>query len=196
MWSYDLGFKTRSGNLHAEAFLFYTDYEDKITTVPTGSMTADGRVVVRGENRNEVRIYGLEAGLRWRPGPQRELYAVLNYTRGEEEDATGTFPADRIPPLNGKLGMLFTRDNLVLEPFLLFAGRQNRLNPRDVRDPRINAAGSPGWLTLNLLARWHYNDRTELGLRLENLADKHYREHASGVDAPGLNAGIWISYQF
>ncbi len=87
-------------------------------------------------------------------------------------------------------------NNLELEPFLLFSGKQDRLNPRDMRDPRINPAGSPGWLTLNLLARWRYKDQVELGLRLENLADKQYREHASGIDAPGFNAGVWVNYHF
>ena len=34
-----------------------------------------------------------------------ELYGVLNYARGDEEDPDGNDePADRMPPLNGKLG--------------------------------------------------------------------------------------------
>ena len=36
----------------------------------------------------------------------------------------------------------------------------------------------------------------ELGLRLENLTDADYREHASGIDAPGRNAGLWLNYVF
>jgi len=36
----------------------------------------------------------------------------------------------------------------------------------------------------------------QLGLRLENLADKAYREHASGIDAPGRNIGLWVNYSF
>jgi hypothetical protein len=35
-----------------------------------------------------------------------------------------------------------------------------------------------------------------LGLRLENLADKAYREHASGIDAAGRNIGVWANYNF
>jgi outer membrane receptor protein involved in Fe transport len=33
-------------------------------------------------------------------------------------------------------------------------------------------------------------------MRLENLADKNYREHGSGIDAPGRNLGIWFNAQF
>lgn len=196
VWSYDLGMKISSANLQAETFVFYSDYKDKITTVLTGDFTVDGRSIVRSENRNKVRIYGLEAGLRWQLQRKSELYGVLNYTRGEEQDGGGSFPADRIPPVNGKLGLVIALNKLELEPFVLYSGRQDRLSSRDLRDPRINPAGSPGWLTLNLLARWRYQENVELGLRLENLADKHYREHASGIDAPGFNAGIWINYHF
>jgi len=117
---------------------------------------ADGRDIVRSENRNEVEIYGLEAGVYWAATDNMRTFAVLNYSRGEERTDRGSaFPADRIPPLNGKLG---------LEYFL----------PGD----------------------WQATASLQLGLRLENLADKAYREHASGIDAPGRNVGLWISYRF
>jgi len=32
--------------------------------------------------------------------------------------------------------------------------------------------------------------------RLQNIGDKKYREHGSGIDAPGLNLGFWLSYVF
>ena len=126
------------------------------------------------------------------------VYAVLNYTRGEEQDNRDqAFPADRIPPLNGQLGLKYSfNNNWRVEPYLLFAGRQDRLSPRDEEDPRINPLGSAGWVTFNLLLDWQATDSLQLGLRLENLADKAYREHASGLDAPGRNIGFWVNYEF
>ena len=126
------------------------------------------------------------------------VFAVLNYTHGEEQDDLGpAFPADRIPPLNGKMGLeYFFKGNWRIEPYLLFASRQERLSPRDVKDPRINPAGSAGWGTLNLLLDWQVTRSLQLGLRLENLSDKAYREHASGIDAPGRNVGFWVNYRF
>jgi outer membrane receptor protein involved in Fe transport len=154
VWSYDLGIKLETESLELEVFAFYLDYSDKITSVFTGEVTAGGRDIVRSENRNGVELYGLEAGIYWSATADLRAFAVINYTRGDEQnDQHLTFPADRIPPLNGKLGLeYYFSDNWHVEPYLLF------------------------------------------GLRLENLADKAYREHASGIDAPGRNIGFWVSY--
>jgi len=198
VWSYDLGIKAETGPVELELFAFYLDYADKITSVYTGDVTGDGRLVVRSENLNEVDIYGLEAGLNWAVTPDMRLYAVANYTYGEEQDDTdATYAADRIPPFNGQLGLeYFITEKWRLEPYLMFAREQDRLSPRDEGDPRINPQGTPGWTTLNLLLEWQATPALQLGLRLENLTDKYYREHASGIDAPGRNLGLWVNCQF
>ena len=126
-----------------------------------------------------------------------EFYAVVNYTHGKESDADATVPADRIPPLNGRFGLVYqANDSLRFESYLDFASRQDRLSPRDVEDPRINPDGTSGWATFNILLSWQASEKTELGLRLQNLGDKGYREHGSGIDAAGRNLGIWINLVF
>ena len=125
-------------------------------------------------------------------------FAVANYTYGKERDDVGPdFPADRIPPFNGQLGLeYYFSESWRFEPYLLFAGRQDRLSPRDAGDPRINPLGTPAWGSLNLLLDWQATPMLQLGLRLENLTGRDYREHASGIDAPGRNAGLWVNLQF
>jgi outer membrane receptor protein involved in Fe transport len=198
VWSYDLGIKAETDTLEFEVFAFYLDYSDKITSVFTGDTTEDGRIIVRSENRNNVKFYGLEAGAYWAVMVDLRLFAVANYTHGEENGGNDlSFPADRIPPLNGKVGMAyFFTENWRLEPYVLFAGRQDLLSPRDVGDPRINPFGTAGWGTLNILLDWQTTDSLQLGLRLENLGNKAYREHASGIDAAGRNFGLWVNYNF
>lgn len=197
VWSYDFGFKKETDRLELEAFVFYLDYADKITSVFTGEVTDSGRDIIRSENRNSVQLYGLETGLYWEASDDLSLFAVVNYTHGEETDEDAqTIPADRIPPLNGKLGLTyFLNEDWRIEPYVLFAGEQNRLSPRDVRDSRIDPDGTDGWFTLNLLLDRQVNESLKLGLRLENLTNKTYREHASGIDAPGRNIGAWLEYR-
>jgi len=195
--SYDLGLKTFAASLETELFVFYSDYQDKITSVLTGETTADGRSIVTSENINSATLYGIESGLRWHIAPGSSVYAVVNYTRGEEQDVTlGNVPADRIPPLNGRLGLVWEASSRMrLEPWLDFASQQDRLSPRDQTDPRINPAGTDAWLTLNALASWQIIEGLEMGIRLENLLDEQYREHGSGLDAPGRNVGLWFDYR-
>ena len=198
VWSYDLGIKSVGGHWEAELFLFYSDYRDKISSRFSGDLTADGRFIVHSDNLNEAQLWGVESGIRYLFNDAFEIYAVVNYTHGEESDADGlTVPADRIPPLNGRVGFTFNPGHrLRLEPYVDFAGEQDRLSPRDASDPRINPAGTPGWATFNLLLSWQASQVLELGLRLENLADKNYREHGSGIDAAGRNLGFWFNLLF
>jgi outer membrane receptor protein involved in Fe transport len=198
VWSYDLGLKGMGTNWSFEAFLFRLDYRDRIVSVPTGDVTPEGRLVVRSENRAEVELHGFEGGLQWLATERLEAYLAMNWTWGEERSAGGlTAPADRVPPLNGRLGLRWqVLDRLALEPFVLFAARQDRLSPRDLRDPRIDPNGTPGWADLNLNLTWRANDRVALGLRLGNLLDEAYREHGSGIDRPGRHAGLWVDGAF
>ena len=76
----------------------------------------------------------------------------------------------------------------MIEPYLLFAGRQERLDDDDRNDVRINPQGTGGWVTANLRLAWSARDWLRLQLDGRNLLDKDYREHGSGVDAAGAGA--------
>jgi outer membrane receptor protein involved in Fe transport len=197
VWSYDIGLKSTGSRWEAEIFLFYSDYQDKISSRFTGGLTPEGRFIVQSENSNQLQLWGIESGMRYLFSDTSEAYAVLNYTRGSEEMDNGTtVPADRVPPLNGRIGLVYNKGTLRLEPRIDFASGQDRLSPRDEEDPRINPDGTESWLTLNILLSWQAGPDIELGLRLENLADQNYREHGSGIDAPGRNIGFWFNTLF
>lgn len=190
----DAGIKRIGRAVSAELIAWYLHFEDRITSVETGELTGEGRIVVQSQNLAEADIWGLEATARYAFGSAAELDLVLNYTRGEQTDADGgTEPADRIPPLNGRLALrVFRGDSLTFGPYLLFAAGQDRLSGRDVRDGRIDPDGTPGWVTVNLQANWRPDGRWSLRFGLENVLDKPYRFHGSGIDAPGRNAFVQL----
>jgi outer membrane receptor protein involved in Fe transport len=51
-------------------------------------------------------------------------------------------------------------------------------------------------VTTNLHLEWQLDERYRLGLNLDNLTDKNYREHGSGIDARGRNFGLWLDALF
>jgi outer membrane receptor protein involved in Fe transport len=49
---------------------------------------------------------------------------------------------------------------------------------------------------LNLRAGWQPSERWSLQVGLENLLDENYREHGSGIDAPGISANVGLRATF
>ncbi len=196
--SFDIGLKYGGERFSGEVIAFRSRYRDKITSVLTGEVRPDRSLVVQNRNITRQELWGVEAGARYRwDAPDLELYATATYTRGDERSDGGEVSADRIPPLFGKLGARWrASDRFGFEAYSLYASAQDRLSPRDAVDPRINPNGTAGWATLNLRADWRIFEGMGVALRAENLADKRYREHGSGLDEPGRNFILTIDYRF
>ncbi len=177
------------------------------------------------DNVDAAQIQGVElAGVVPLPAAL-SLHGNLTWMRGKVLLLNGAPPDPakpweehirREPPLNGVIGVewepLHTR--FWAGVFVRGAAAQRRLNRSDIRDPRIQGktrdpaevtfdadgnaldAGTPGWWTLNLrggIKVSHYNSVT---IVLENLLDRRYREHGSGINAPGFNVSISLDNQF
>ena len=185
----EAGIKHDSNRLNAEFIAWHLDYDDRLTSVLTGDVTADGRDIVQTQNRAKAKIRGFEAALHFALRAETSVELILNYTYGRQEESDGTtVPADRIPPFNGRFGLsTHLNDSLSVNPYIEFASAQNRLSPRDVRDTRIDPLGTSGWVTANLAASWQSAEHWTLNVGVENIADKRYRSHGSGLDARGRN---------
>ena len=202
--SVDFGLKWSTPRFRAEAFGFHSRFEDKITAVPTGEFTPEGRQIVRSENLNRVKFWGAEAVGRFRVTDEWNVFASFTYTWAEETSRDDeAAPADRIPPANGRVGAFYQASgpggsgwNGWAEGFLLFASAQDRLSERDRRDPRINPNGTPGWVTANLRIGWDVNEHLSTQIAIENIFDKAYRNHGSGIDAPGVSALLTVELRY
>ncbi len=62
-------------------------------------------------------------------------------------------------------------------------------------DPRIDPTGTPGFVTVHGGAAARFG-ATDVALRVDNVLDRHYREHGSGTAAPGLDVGLMVRRQF
>ena len=193
---FDIGIRHRSSRVDVDVTTFVLHYTDRISSVNTGATTPEGRDITQSQNVESADIVGVEIGGVWRITDRLDGDLVFNYVRGEQSnDAGEDEPGDRIPPLNGRLGLRYQfSESLELEPFAVFAAKQDRLSPRDVRDSRIDPNGTPGWITLNFRALYDLNDDWRITASLENLLDERYRVHGSGIDAPGRNFYLSLHY--
>lgn len=55
---------------------------------------------------------------------------------------------------------------------------------------------TPGFLAFGARAGWQLHSNVELTVITENLTDRNYRWHGSGVDGPGANAQVRLHYTF
>lgn len=202
----DTGLKWLSGAWAAELSLWASEYQDKIEArEPTGNVVPDGQygcatpegcIEVRSENISQARYHGVESGLRWQRTAWN-AYGTLNWTWGEESrEGEPSTPANRVPPLNGQLGLIWTGiDRVDVEPFVQFAASQNRLDDDDQGDVRIDPEGTAGWATINLRLGWAPLPGWRVQASGLNLGDQSYREHGSGIDGAGRSLVLTLRWE-
>lgn len=179
----EIGLKYYSRQTSGDIFLYEADYDDLIvrTTVSPG--------VKQRQNIRTATIRGFEAGIKHAFAKQWSAAGNLAYTWGEDRDSGQ--PLQRIPPLSGMLRVRYDHSAKDwYEVYSFFAGKQTRLSPEDITDARIPAGGTPGYATLNVRAGFKPSRDQEWLLSLENIGDIKYKNHGSGVYAPGANFAV------
>ncbi|MEO1595564.1 MAG: TonB-dependent receptor [Pseudomonadota bacterium] len=193
----DAGLRYLQARNQFEVVAFALRYDNRITSVLTGDVTPSGRDIVRSENGERADIHGIEAGGRWALTRALTGRAVVNYTRGEQRELDNpTEPGDRIPPLSGRLGIEYAANAFTAEGWINVSRAQSRLSARDVRDPRIDPAGTAGWVSVDARVTWQDVAGWQLTAGVDNLLDARYRVHGSGLDAAGRNLYLTLRYAY
>ncbi len=190
----DFGARIQKEYWNAEIVVFALDYDDRITSALTGDVTAEGRDIVQSVNAARSSVQGIEARLEFAFADTLTAAVSMNVVRGEQQVTGGQMePADRIPPVNGKIELAYDAGgDWRLDAWARFAAVQDRLSARDIRDNRINPEGTPGWGIIGIQMIRDIGDAWQLSLRGENLLDKRYRMHGSGLDSVGRNLSVTI----
>jgi len=191
--NYELGIKTDYDRLRTQTFVFWTDLQDNIvsinTAVPNTFGSANQDSFVQGVETSGECL--LEKG--W------SLYGNFWYTYGINRVTDS--PLSRIPPTQGILGLRWRERHLhsYFEAYTWMVRRQDRLEQvRDITDERIPANGTPGYATLNIRMGRTYGryDQHRVSLSLENITDKNYLVHGSGVFGTGATARLGYSWVY
>ncbi|MFP2995481.1 TonB-dependent receptor [Spongiivirga sp. MCCC 1A20706] len=133
----------------------------------------------------------------------------LTYTAGRIFD--GNRPLPSILPWFGSARLNYTKNRIDSQLYWRFSGNKN---PEDFSEggedgleetPLINAdaiedvdrfAGLPSWNTLGAAVAYNLTSSIRIQLSMDNIFDRHYREFASGISAPGRNFRVMASVNF
>ena len=193
----EISLKYDGRHTKASVNLYRNNLSNIMSLVP--GTTADGKTEVDGmpvrmkSNVDRAYVTGFEAAFEQQLFKALWLTGNMTYTYGE--NTTGHQPLSKIPPLFGSIGLRYTAKRLSLALVSNMARRQDRLSEQDKEDARIPKGGTPGWATLRLDGSYKLN-HFMIAATFDNIFNKGYRLHASGIDALGRNAKVTITYMF
>ena len=190
--NYEVGFKTAFDRLRTQTSVFWLDIDDNIVSITAAPNT------FASANQDSL-VQGVEFFGDYLLTPTWAVYGNFWHTRGTNEVTDA--PLSRIPPTQGILGLRYDDPcrNRYFAIYTLMSARQDRLDiVRDITDERIPIGGTPGFATLNARMGRVLGERRQhrLSLSLENITDKAYLVHGSGVLGTGATARLGYSWLF
>lgn len=196
----EIGWKGDSGRWSWQNSAYMTWIEDMIIRSPTGNLIG-GVPEVRKDNIGDGWVRGLEAELEYEVVDNWSLFASGFIMDGEVDqyDAGQNLvraPLTRLAPVQGVTGVRWQADGPRapwLEAWAWAVDQQDELSFRDQSDTqRIPPGGTPGYTIFGVAAGLDLNERTTVSLAVENIGDKDYRVHGSGVNGPGVNVVLVV----
>ncbi|MBT8040259.1 MAG: TonB-dependent receptor [Gammaproteobacteria bacterium] len=168
------------GGLRLTPEVFYRDISNFIQGTPSTNMTANqfammatGRPPLQYGNV-DAEQYGFDMGYEWHLDEHFLLRGTLSYVRGKRTDIEDNLY--RIAPLTSVAELMYLREGWFVSLESVAAARQDRVADYNAETE------SAGWGVLNVRAAVELGDTFDLGLGVENLFDKVYRDHLGGYN--------------
>jgi hemoglobin/transferrin/lactoferrin receptor protein len=184
----ELGYKFLGKKISGTFAAYYMHLSNLITRVKTDGQIIGGYQVYRKENTEAAYIKGFEAELNAEPLDHFFVNSSISYTYGQS--LSKNEPIRRIPPFNGRVLASYKNSRWLATAELQFAAKQTRLAQGDKDDNRIGKNGTPGWQIMNLYAGYKW-PAVNVNVGLQNLFNRDYRTHGSGINGVGRSA--WVS---
>ena len=176
-----------------QASVFWTNIDDMILRTPAG--TSSESILFSRSNR-DAEVNGVEFAAEKRLSTNWTAYGNFSYIYGQDLELEE--PLSRIPPTQGVVGLRWRHSEKYefVDIYSWLVDKQDRLNFQDISDGRIPDGGTPGYGTISLRYGTELKENHLLRIELENILDKAYRVHGSGVDGAGVSANIQYGFEF
>jgi outer membrane cobalamin receptor len=186
-----IGYKWNGPKFNWETYTYYNRLKDIVVRNKKGNETIDGYPVYIKENAENGYIMGLETNFQYILGRSLQLTGSLTYTYGQ--NTSKKEPIRRIPPLFGYVNIQYQKEKYWAKLFFQLAGKQQRLAAGDISDNRIGRLGTPGWSVINISNGFNFK-KMDINLTLQNVLDKDYKFHGSGINGVGRSLILGFSW--
>ncbi|NOG99549.1 MAG: TonB-dependent receptor [Ignavibacteriae bacterium] len=194
--NFEFGLKAIHNNLETTFNIYYSKIYDLIepgASAFNGLDSLYGYPVYKRLNKGKSEIYGWNLSLSYIfINPSVRLWGNISQTIGN--NISDSEPLSRIPPFNGAIGIRWKKYNWFLEYYSWFAADQKKLSLRDIKDFRIGLNGTQGYFIHNIHLGIEILKWLKTNIYIENIFDKYYKTHGSGIYAPGRNFIIALKY--
>ena len=191
--SYELAVRKEVDDMRWQASVFWTNIDDMILRTPAG--TSSESILFSRSNR-DAEVNGVEFAAEKRLSTNWTAYGNFSYIYGQDLELEE--PLSRIPPTQGVVGLRWRHSEKYefVDIYSWLVDKQDRLNFQDISDGRIPDGGTPGYGTISLRYGTELKENHLLRIELENILDKAYRVHGSGVDGAGFSVNIQYGFEF
>ncbi len=202
--AFEAGFKSRLERLTLQAGYYYTRIRDMIVRAPTGRLL-EGMDEVTKRNAGDGYIHGLESSARLALGGGWSTTLAASWMAGRVDSyptADGAAVREHIsrlmpPGAEAALRREAAGGRWWAEVAAEMADKADRLSAGDRRDTqRIPPGGTPGYAVWHLRAGVRVRKGLNLGVTFENIFDRDYRIHGSGVNEAGRGVILAASCDF
>lgn len=161
--------------------------------------------IVANVNKKNAYIFGGTLDVKGSITNHLNARGSVTYTKGKAYDTEE--PLSSIPPLFGMLALTHEKDRLSLGLDVKFNGRKrpedynitegiDRYEDTPYLEGSDSYYGTPSWATLNFNSKYRLTKNMDVMLAIDNIFDRHYREFASGISAPGRNFSVTLLGNF
>jgi hemoglobin/transferrin/lactoferrin receptor protein len=209
--TFDLGARARYDAWEVSAFAFYTLLRDLIVRVPAGDVLGSSAIDFTKDNVSDGWIYGFEASALYRLIEEVSFFGVWGYAKGRSDQILAggleeERPLSKMNPWTMTLGARYEpKDSKVwVEGLTTVADRQSHISaaedgstgttPDGQRIPLKH--GTPGYTVYTLRGGYDITESVSATAAVENITNKDYRQHGSGVNEPGTNFILGLDLRF
>jgi outer membrane cobalamin receptor len=186
-----IGYKWNGPKFNWETYTYYNRLKDIVVRNKKGNDIIDGYPVYIKENSENGYIMGVETNFQYILGKSLQMIGSLTYTYGQ--NTSKKEPFRRIPPLFGYVNLQYQKEKYWARLFFQLAGKQQRLAAGDISDNRIGPLGTPGWSVINLSNGFNFK-KIDINITLQNVLDKDYKFHGSGINSVGRSLIFGFSW--